>query len=228
MKHETLKTTNLRALIRAQEAILSRPKGKPGMVIVHGPAGFGKTLGTLWMANEYNGINLEANPLWTPRWMLADLVKALGALPPYSTQARYEFIVHALREDPRPIFIDEADRIAKSEVQSETLRAVHDGTGAPIILIGMDQFKRRAMSRPQLHRRIVREVEFKPATIEDARMLARDLCDKAEIYDDLVVELHRRSHGSIGILCNMLADAESSAKRNGVKILKLADYEKAA
>ena len=91
----------------------------------------------------------------------------------------------------------------------------------------MEQFKRRAAMRPQLHRRIVKEVEFKPATLEDAKLLARELCE-IEIHDDLLAELHRRSSGSVGLLCNALADAESAAKRTGAKVLRLADYAKEA
>ncbi len=223
MKNKTVQISNLRALIRAHQHILNRPAGQPGIAVVHGAAGFGKTTAVLWLANEVNGLNLEASPLWTPRWMLSDIIRELGAQPPYLTQMRYEFIVHRLREEPRPIFIDEADRIARSEVLVETLRTIHDRTAAPIILVGMDQFKRRAAMRPQLARRIVKEVEFKPATLEDARLLARELCE-IEMHDDLVAELHRRSHGSVGLLRNMLADAESAAKRNGTKIVRLADY----
>jgi len=226
MKPKTVQTSNLKALIRAHQVVIGRPKGRPGMTIVHGKAGAGKTFAKLWLSNECNGLDIEASPLWTPRWMLSDIIHELGGQAPHSTQARYEFIVETLRVDPRPIFIDEADRIARSEILCETLRAIHDRTSAPIILIGMDQFKKRAMSRPQLKRRIVKEVEFKAPTLDDARLLARELCE-IEIHDDLIVELHRRNE-SVGLLCNALADAESSAKRNGVKVLKLSDYEKAA
>lgn len=227
MKHKTVQISNLRALIRAHQSILNRPPGRPGMVMAHGPSGSGKTFANLWLANECNGLMLEASPLWSPRWMLSDIIAELGAQPPYLTQARYEFIVGELRKNPRPIFIDEADRIAKSELLVETLRAIHDRTAAPIILIGMEQFKRRAAMRPQLHRRIVKEVEFKPATLQDARELARELCE-VEIHDDLVTELHRRTQGSVGLLCNELSNAESAARKIGSKVVRLADFAKEA
>ncbi len=227
MKSKTVQTTNLRALIRAHQQILSRSPGQPGIAVVHGAAGFGKSTAVLWLSNECNGLQLEASPLWSPRWMLSDIIKELGGSPPYLTQGRYEFIIESLRLDPRPIFIDEADRIARSEVLVETLRAIHDRTRAPIILIGMDQFKKRAAMRPQLHRRIVKEVEFKAMTIEDARLLARELCE-IEIQDDLVADLKERSRGSIGLFRNMLADAETAARKNGAKVLRLADYAREA
>ena len=66
MKYKTVQISNLRALIRAHQAILNRAPGRPGMAIAHGPAGAGKTSACLWLYNECNGIYLEASPLWTP------------------------------------------------------------------------------------------------------------------------------------------------------------------
>jgi DNA transposition AAA+ family ATPase len=225
MKHEIVATTNLRALMRSHQAILDRPRGQPGISIVHGPSGYGKTQGLLWLANQSDGIMLEAKSLWTPRWMLADIISELGAQPAHLTQARYEFITATLAANPRPLFIDEADRLASRELLVETLREIHDRTHAPIVLVGMEQFKRRAQSRPQLRRRIVNEVEFKPCTTDDAKLLAK-LCE-VEIEPGLLTDLHRRTSGSIGLLCNALAAAEATARRTGSKVVKLSDYAQA-
>lgn len=227
MHLKTVLTTNLRALVRANERLQNIEGRQPRMMIVHGSAGFGKTTSITWTCNQCDGLFIEAKELWTPRWMLSDFMHELSASPSARCQEMYEFIAESLIKNPRPIFIDEADRIARREILVETLRELHDLTTAPIILVGMDQFKAHAAKRKQLARRIVCEVEFKPATIEDARLLARELCE-IEVHDDLVQELHRRSGGSVGLLRNALADAEVSARRAGTKVLQLKDFKREA
>jgi DNA transposition AAA+ family ATPase len=228
MRIKTVETGNLNALARAHEVATGlREQGKPGIEIVHGLSGLGKTTAIIFVANECDGVMIEAKPIWTPRWMLSDIMRELGAAPSNRSQEIFEFIVRDLKRNPRPIFIDEADRIAAREILVETLRAIHDATNVPFVLVGMDQFKRRAALRPQLARRVCREVEFKPATLDDARLLARELCE-IEVADDVIVELHRRAHGSIGLLIGALGDAEKTAKKQGAKIVNLADFAKEA
>lgn len=223
MKTKVAQISNVRAMMVAHEALLKRPSGMPGIAIVHGPSGFGKTTAVRWLANRVNAIFVNAVPLWTPRWMLSDLMRELAAQPTSSCQPMFEFIARALRENPRPIVIDEADYIAKRDVLVETLRTLHDLTSVPMLLVGMAEFKKRAAHRPQLHRRIIREVEFKPASAADAQTLADELCELT-IHSDLVGKLHARSGGSVGLLVNQLAEAEAFARRHRLSALKLADY----
>lgn len=216
-------TANYKAGLSALVAAMARDAGIPGIILVHGTAGFGKTCVMGNLAIKSSALFLTASPLWKPRWMLSDVIRELGGQAPYSTQSRYEFIVGDLRKNPRPVFIDEADVIAKSELLVETLRAIHDQTAAPIVLIGMEQFKRHAAMRPQLNRRIIKEVEFKPSTFHDSRLMALELAE-VQIADDLVEALHRKSRGSAGLFVKDLAAVEGFCRRRGLNNLALADY----
>jgi DNA transposition AAA+ family ATPase len=132
-------------------------------------------------------------------------------------------VVRALAMDNRPLFIDEADYLVAKPVLLEVLRGIHDVSSSPLILVGMETFKRDVTNREQLAGRISKWVEFQPASKDDARMLADELCEVA-VGDDLLMQLHQKSKASIRRIVDGLARVETFARKKNLKKVSLSEW----
>jgi hypothetical protein len=96
----------------------------------------------------------------------------------------------------------------------ETLRDIHDLSEMPVVLVGMEGIERRLVHRQQLARRISQWVEFLPADLEDAGILAQTMCS-VKIADDLLQALHPEAKGSMRLMAVGLARIQALGRANG-------------
>jgi hypothetical protein len=214
---------NVTMLATAADSLCTRSIGMPGIGLVWGPSGYGKSTATTWLYNRMNGIFIRAWPTWTPVSMLAALMHELSLKPLGRTAPMIDAVVRKLSEDNRPVFIDEADYLADKPILLETLRSLHDVSSAPLILIGMRDFKQRVMGRDQLRGRISEFVEFQPADMEDARLLTDEICEK-DVADDLLGELHKAAAGEIRRMTVGLGRIESFAKKKNLRKVNSSEW----
>ncbi len=223
MKHAIAPVKNLRLLSQAGESLASRDIGVPGIGLICGNTGLGKTTAAAWYANHVHAVYVRALALWKPSAMLGAIMRELDAKPLQSCSAMMDFIIDKLALTGRPLFVDEADYLIGNKRLLESLRDLHDLSTMPLILIGMKDFRQRIMHREQLAGRISQWVEFKPADVEDARVLAETVCE-VEVSDDLLAELHQKTGGSMRGLVVGLSRIESYAKKHALKRLGAADW----
>lgn len=223
MKHVIAPVKNLRLLSQAGESLASRDAGVPGIGLICGDTGAGKTTAAAWYANHTNAVYVRALALWTPSAMLSAIMRELDAKPMLRCSEMMDFIITRLSLTGRPLFIDEADYLADKKRMLETLRDLHDLSTMPVILIGMRDFRRRVMHREQLAGRISQWVEFRPADISDARVLADTVCE-VEVADDLLAELNQKTGGSMRGLVVGLSRIEAYARKNALKRVTASDW----
>ena len=216
MRNKLAPTKNVGALQLAFEALSSRDHGVPGMGLVYGYTGAGKTTSIAWLVGRTGGVYVRANSGWTPTSMLAKIMTELGAAPMQRRAAMLEYITEKLGQTERPLFVDEADYLLHDGSMLESLRDIHDLTGLPVVLIGMANIEKKLVHRPQLARRISHWVEFQRSDLADARILAETVCE-VELDDELLATLHAEAKGSIGLMTVGLARIESLAKGSGWK-----------
>ena len=222
MRNAIAQTSNLKRLLQAAHGLLFRSPGTPGIGLVSGPVGLGKTTSAKHICLLESAVWVEALPDWSPCWMLGDLAVELGAERAQATRVNFERVIGALRERPRAIFIDEADRLVDRLRMVETLRAIHDQTQAPLVLIGMSKLPRVIQSLPQLSSRVAQWIEFGPCDLRDVRTLATALSE-VEIADDLIRRLHEESAGSVRAIRVALERIERMARRRGKSRVTVAD-----
>jgi DNA transposition AAA+ family ATPase len=225
MRSAIARVKNVQNLVDLFEELRDRAPGIPGMAMIHGDTGAGKTTATNWLAVQKNAVFVRATATWTPHTMLTAIMRELEELPLGSSAAMVERISLRLGETQRPIFVDEADYLLETTKLLDTLRDIHDLSTVPLILIGMADFRKRIITRKQVAGRISQWVEFKPADMEDARTLATALCE-VQIEDDLLEKFHRETGGSMRVLTVALARAESYAKQRRFTSLSLANVGK--
>lgn len=217
MRNKLAFVKNVMALQAAYESLATRDTGVPGMGLIYGFTGAGKTTAIAWLVTRVRGVYVRANATWTPTAMLGAIMKELGATPlRHGSAAMVAHITEQVAATRRPLFVDEADYLFGNVKMLETLRDIHDGSGSPVILVGMEGIERRIVHRLQFSRRISEWVEFKPADLEDARTLAGTVCE-VTIADDLLEAVHTEARGSVGLMVVAMARIEALAKANGWK-----------
>lgn len=223
MKSRIVPVSNVRALSEASEALLDRHPGMPGMGLIHGETGLGKTTAVTWLITKNNGVYVRALSTTTPSSLLRAIARELDIEPRSSNVDTVEIIVQRLAETGRPLFVDEADYLVDQKRLVETLRDIHDLATVPVVLIGMAGIQRKIKARPQLTGRIAQWVEFKPASPADIRLLADNLCE-VTIADDLLARLSEKTGGSMRLAVVGLSQIEHVAKTGAKTTMALADW----
>lgn len=216
MKNLVVPVKNISRLLKASSSLIKRTPGTPGMGLIFGKSGLGKTTATAWFVNQCNGVYIRALSTWTATSMLKNILRELELEAKGRAAAMVEMIVDHLKLTGRPLFIDEFDYIVEDKKMTETLRDIHDMSSVPIVLIGMEGVSRKVQVREQFVNRIAQWVEFKPADYEDARQLCDKLCE-IEIKDDLLRKLYQTSGGVIRLIVIGLDAIERKAKAKGIK-----------
>jgi DNA transposition AAA+ family ATPase len=234
MKARTLPVKNVSRLKAAGDALISRPLGLPGMGLIWGPTGYGKTTAAAWFIAQIHGVYVRAMRLWSPKGLLNAIARELDLdTKGMNNGEMVETIIQRLAETGRPLFIDEADYIVESRRLTDTLRDIHDMSTCPVILIGMHGIERRIRNNEQFTGRIAQWVPFEGADMEDARMLADGLCEVA-VEDGLLERLHqdatpKNGNGAeVRRLVVGLTNIEGYARRRGIDSMRLDDWPKGA
>lgn len=225
MKHKIIPVKNVARLASAYQALEDRPLNTPGMGLVWGDTGRGKTTATTWLINRCNGIYVRALALWNATAMIRAIAEELD-IDSKGTRAVIEMrVIEKLAETQRPLFVDEADHIVGNEQMMETLRDIHDLSTVPVVMIGMGQMRKKIARYAQLENRIMHWIEFAPCDHEDAVTMARGMCE-VEIEDELLDELISMTRGEIRRLVVGLAQIENEAKSQGIEIIGKSQFKR--
>lgn len=186
-------TKNITAMREALTALQERNRQLPGLGLVCGKAGLGKTMAVKWYATQYNCPYLRGLAAWSLRSMLQDICTELGSDPEGTNINIFRQIKNELIARPRLVFIDEADYLARSKNWRllETLRDLHDMSGSSFVLVGMGGIIDKLRRKHQFWSRISQVVEFQPLTSDEIAFLGHELAGlniPADVADKLIVE----------------------------------------
>jgi len=221
MVKETAMTKNLRRFLAAVRDLQDRSPGIEGMGLVWGLPGEGKSTAITFTTNTVDGIYINVLRDWSPVSLLGALMIELGMDPLRIRAQMVDFIVKKLMEQPRPIFVDEAQRL--SEHMMGSLRDVYDLTGCPLMLIGDERLARNTQTRGRFARRITQWIEFRGIDLDDTRAVAAETCEVA-VADDLLAHLHQAARANVGRVTSGLAAIEKFGKSNGLDTVSMADW----
>ena len=208
---------------------MHRQKTIPGMMLVFGEPGTGKTKTALWWKIQNgNGENripyIRATRVMTPRSLLEQIVYELGETPLWKTSQILQQIKEHLLSNPRPIIVDEVDYLCR-DAFIEVLRDIHDLTDVPIIMLGMAEADKKIMRYRHLYDRISVIVPFKLLDIDDVRALAKQMLE-VTLEEDLLKHITEQSRGKLRRIVTLFYRAERVAKANKVKKLDLSTFSK--
>jgi hypothetical protein len=165
-----IETGNVAKLRKSLSLLSDTERGRPGIGVVQGEAGRGKTMAAKEWHAMNGGIFLRVLEGWSQFSFLQALTyEVTGERPNNTTRCRNR-IMDALSDSPQPIIVDEADRLHMGRI--EDLRDVHDMTGCPVVLIGEEGFYPKLHARRRVQSRVVDVVNFDPIAPDDVILFA--------------------------------------------------------
>jgi DNA transposition AAA+ family ATPase len=216
---------NVIALQDVIDSLSNRDYGVPGIGLVHGKSGLGKTTAVTYLFNQINGIYVSMRTTDTATSLLARIMDELGAQPLSRVAKMVDYIVEQMSLHERALFIDEADYLMGDVRMLETVRDIYDATEVPVVLIGMDQIARRISSRKQFYNRISEWAEFKPADLDDVIVMSDSLIRSGVRVDhDLLDDLRSQAAGELRRITIGLKRIEKLAQVNELDLVTQAHW----
>jgi DNA transposition AAA+ family ATPase len=218
MKKVFARTSNVIQFTNSMTKLQNRPPELPGMALIYGEPGLGKTRTCLWWCAANDGVFIRTKKLMTGRWLLEEIVAELGEAPGTRTSTLFRQAVDQLLERPRALFVDEADYLAHDARVIETLRDLHDTTGTPVIFIGMDLADKKLARFKHLYDRFSEIVKFTPLTRDDVKSIAEQMCE-VRLSDCAISHIHGIANRFRRVVVQ-LYKCESIARANSLKELR--------
>ncbi len=219
MKIEFIKTTNVKNFITLTNNLINRANGVPGMALVYGEPGLGKTRVATWWSANNDAIFVSATQVTTPRSLLEEIVKEMGEVPLFRSSDLFNQVVQYLIKDPKVLIIDEVDYLTKDKCGIEILRDIHSRTHTPIILIGMRFAKRNLKRYTHLTDRFSEVLRFEPFSTKETDTLINGLSE-INFTEDAIKYIHQAGFGFRQIV-KFVDKAETIAEANDLKEIDL-------
>lgn len=217
MKNIFAMTSNVELFMSLATSLENRGQGIPGLGLIFGEPGLGKTRTAIWYADRVGAVFIRALATATVRSFLEELVIELGQEPMYRASDIYRQAEKSLSENPRLLIVDEIDRLASRWQAIEALRDLTDQTGIPILMVGMDSSERKLARFRHLYYRMQAHImRFKPLSQADVIRFAGQVCE-IELADSAIQEIYQTTGGRIGNLIAEFLRAEKIAKANDFK-----------
>lgn len=232
MQDKTLKVNNIASLQNigvityAIEKVMNRPDYLPGLIVVRGPSGYGKTFAASYAAIKYGAYYVSAKSTWTKKTFLQSILDEMSIPAEKTVGAMMNQVCYQLSVSNRPLIIDEFDYCAESKALTDMTRDIYDGSQAAIILIGEERLPNKLEKIERFHNRILDWINAVPANFEDALKLRAMYCQKVEIADDLLKKVWEISEGRVRRIVVNLAKIEDEMLSDGKSSVDLSSWGK--
>lgn len=214
MKKVFARTSNVNAFTSAMTRLQKREPSIPGMALVYGEPGLGKTRTSIWWAAQNEGIFVRTKKLMTGRWLLEEIVGELGEAPSHRVSELFRQCERQLITRPRTLIIDEVDYLAYDARVLETLRDIHDSTDTPVVFIGMNEADKKLMRYKHLYDRFSEVVPFRALSEADVVSIAEQICD-VKLTKDATAYIHQTANRFRQVMV-WLYKAEAIARTNNL------------
>jgi len=218
LKKTFVRTTNIRNFIAAVNRLQNRQDEVPGMMLMYGDPGLGKTRACLWWIANNGGTFLRVKKLMSGAWMLSELVVELGEAPMRRVADLYRQARDLLLAQQPVVFVDEVDYLCHDARVIETLRDLYDDTGVPFVFIGMGMADKKLYRYRHLYDRFSEIVKFQDLTESDVRTIVNEMCE-VKLSDDAVKYLHSQANKFRKIVIQLYR-CEHIARTNGLREIK--------
>lgn len=214
MRKKFVKTNNVKKFISLVSNLLNRAEGVPGMALVYGDPGLGKTQTINWWALKNDAILVRCTQLMSARWLLSEILDEMGEISSSRISDCFNLIIKNLITNPQILIIDEIDYLTIDTKIVETLRDIHDKTNIPIILVGMTNAKSRLKRYKHLYDRLSEIVKFEPFSKQDIAEIIKELSEVT--FTDCAIRYVNSNINRFRQLVKIINKAEAIAKANGL------------
>ena len=218
---------NLSLVAIAMQRLATRQDGLPGLGVLYGPSGYGKTTATVAVANQTRAYYVQMRSAWSKKTLLEKICFEMGLPAAKTTAACLDIICEQLAASQRPLIIDEADYLVTKAGMVELVRDIYEGSQAPVMLVGEEMLPTKLKKYERFHGRVLAWVPAQPVGLDDAAELAAVYAPKVKVQPDLLAHLVDIAHGSVRRVTVNLVNLAAFAAEKGLSELGLGDVAKA-
>ena len=134
---------NLDLARTAAERLTGRTNGLPGMAVMYGPAGYGKTTAAMAIANENRSYLVQMRSAWSRKPLLEKILLEMGAKPHGTIPQMLDQVCEQLATSGRMLMIDEFDYCTRNDGLIELVRDIYEGSQATLLLLGEEMLPQK-------------------------------------------------------------------------------------
>lgn len=217
---------NVSLLAELVERVQRRSPGLPGLATFNGFSGYGKSFAAIYAANKYRAYHVQVKSVWTRKKLCHAILQEMEIKPAATIPEMVDQIGEQLSLSQRPLLVDEADiLVAKGMI--EVVRDIYESSQASIILIGEENLPASLKRWERVHGRMLDWVAAQPASLSDAKHLAKLYCKGVEISDELMEALHKKAGGSVRRVCVNLDRLRELAQTRRLQHIGVSEFDPA-
>lgn len=217
--------TNVGLLASALDRALQRPQGLPGLVVMYGPSGLGKSVAAACAANQHRAYYVECRDTWTKKAFLLAILREMAITPARTLSEMVDQVAEQLSRSSRPLIVDDVQYLLEKSA-ANVLTDLYNASQGTIVLIGEEGVAASLAKLERLHNRVLEWVPAQPATLTDVQRLASASYPNLRLADDLLQDLSRAVKGCLRRVAVNLHRVHSEANAAGVDTVDLATWGK--
>lgn len=196
MSSKIVPLTNVGLLSAAIGRALQRPLGLPGLVVMYGPSGFGKSVSAAYAANQYRAYYVECRHTWTKKAFLQAILREMSIKPASYLYEMVDQVAEQLGRSGRPLIVDDVQYLlAKSA--ADVLTDLYNASQGTIVLIGEEGVASGLGKLERLHNRVLEWVPAQSASLSDVQRLAAATYPGVTFAEDLLNDLNKAVSGCL-------------------------------
>lgn len=206
----------------AIEKLINRVDGLPGVGVIYGPPGRGKTVACVSLCNTADAYYVQMRSAWNRKTLLEKILLEMGIAPDTTIPKMLDQVSEQLALSRRPLIIDEADFALRSNNMLELVRDIYEGSQGTLLLVGEENMPTKLKKWERMHSRVLAWIPAQPVSVTDAVALAQVYCRGITVADDMLRHLVEIAHGSVRRVCVNLANVHEEALVAGESSVNLA------
>lgn len=218
---------NLSLVQVAMNTLTNRAEGLPGLGVLYGASGYGKTTATIVFANKTQANYMRLSSVLSKKTFLEKIAFEIGANPSTkNTSGYFDAICEQLAITNRPLILDEADYLVSKTGMVELVRDIYESSQTPILLVGEEQMPNKLKKYERFHGRVLSWIPALPVSMEDAQVLAKVYAPKLRIDDDVLHHIVAIAHGSVRRVVVNLVNLDEKAEVYGYDYANMESVKK--
>lgn len=193
----TSRITNVELLSVAMEEVKSRSEGLPGVVVMYGHSGVGKSKAAFHCAANDRAYYIECRDTWTRKAFLLAVLAEMQVIPARTLSDMVAQVAKQMVASGRPLIVDDVQYLLERSV-ANVLTDIHNASaGGTLILIGEEGVPVSLKRLERLHNRVFKWVPAQPASLDDLQTLAEDRYPDVQFEDALLKNILNVTNGCL-------------------------------
>ena len=217
--------TNVGLLSAAIDRALQRPVGLPGLVVMYGKSGLGKSIAAAYAANLHRAYYVECRETGSKKSLLLAILREMSVSPARTLSEMVDQVAEQISRSGRPLIVDDVQYLLEKSA-ANLLTDLYNASQGTIVLIGEENVSTGLARLERLHNRVLEWVPAQAASLADVKRLAAESYPKLQLADDLLADLLHAVGGCLRRVAVNLYRVNGEATASGLTSIDLAGWGK--